>query len=213
MGAAELFNDPLGHVVRIQAQSPAHGADGGDGVGHRLHHGGVDLVLNGGLGLVGDLGGDGVFLLVFVILDLGVPQVRVQNADEVPGEVCGNDQGGVVPAGPDTLQGLLPAVYKVPAHLVVAFQAVQHHGPDVQLQAQQLIALILAGNGHADIGRGVGAVGVPVGKNVEPCIQARNQAQAHDDHHGHHAGADALPVGPENSPDIPHACTSLDRRS
>ena len=211
LGAAQLVNNALGHIVGVQAQSLAHRADGGNGVGHGFHHRGVDLVLHGGFGLVGDFGGNGVFLLIFVILDLGMPQVRVQNADKVPGEVRGNDQGGIVLAGADALQGLLPGIHKVPAHLVVAFQTVQHHGADVQLQAQQLIALVLAGNGHPDVGRGVRTIGVPVGENVEPGVQARDQAQAHDDHHGHHAGADALPVGPEDFPDIFHFRSSLVR--
>ena len=139
-----------------------------------------------------------------------MPQVRVQNADKVPGEVRGHDQGSVVFAGADALQGLLPGIHKVPAHLVVAFQTVQHHGADVQLQAQQLIALVLAGNGYPDVGGGVRAIGVPVGENVEPGVQARDQAQAHDHHHSHHTGGKALPVGPEDSPDISHFRSSFE---
>ena len=33
-----------------------------------------------------------------------MPQIRVQNADKVPGEVRGHDQGGIVFAGADALQ-------------------------------------------------------------------------------------------------------------
>ena len=58
--------------------------------------GGVDLLLHGGLGLAGDLGRDGVLLLVLVILYLRVAQLAGQNADEIAGELVGHYQRGIV---------------------------------------------------------------------------------------------------------------------
>ena len=136
-------------------------------------------------------------------------QVSLQNADEVAGEFRRQDQRSVVVAGVHAVQRRLGVVHKDPAHLVVALQPTEHQLADVDMKAQHIAAVVLAGHGHLDAAGGGGAVGVPVGQDVEPRIQAGHQAQSQHDHHGHYAGGQALPVGAENVPDLFHRSPSF----
>ena len=163
-------------VVSDVLPVPAHGLEHRPGGGQRVRYladdGGVDLLLHGGLGLAGDLGRDGVLLLVLVILYLRVAQLAGQNADEIAGELVGHYQRGIVLAGLHTAQSRLRVIHEHPAHLVVALQALQDQLTDVHVQSHHLAAVILAGHRHLDAAGGGRAVGVPVGQDVEPGVQA-----------------------------------------
>ena len=69
--------------------------------------------------LIGMLG-DGIFLLVDIILDGGAVDVALQDAHHIFAEILRDDDGGVVVPGLDALQGVV-AVHELPADLVVAF--------------------------------------------------------------------------------------------
>ena len=208
LGSGQLLQQVVGNVLPVKPHGLEHGACRGQGIGHLLQNGGVDLLLHGGFGLAGDLGCDGVLFLVFVVLDLRMAQVALQNADEVAGKLRRQDQRSVVVAGVHAVQRRLGVVHKDPAHLVVGLQPLQHQLADVQVEPQHLVAVVLAGYRHLDAAGGGGAVGVPVGQNVEPRVQAGYQTQAQHDHHRHHAGSQAFPIGAENTPDISHLSTS-----
>ena len=208
LGGGQLLQQVIGNVLPVKSHGLEHRTGGSQGIGHLLQNGGVDLLLHGGFGLAGDLGGNGVLFLVLVILDLRMVQVALQNADKVAGKLRRQDQRGVVVAGVHAVQRCLGIVHKDPAHLIVGLQPLQHQLADVQVESQYLVAVVLAGYRHLDTAGGGRAVGVPVGQNVEPRIEAGHQTQAQHDHHRHHAGSQALPIGAENTPDISHLSTS-----
>ena len=89
-------------------------------LGHFLQKALIDLLLDGGDALVGDFRGDGIFLLVDIILDGGAVNVALQDAHHILAEILGDDDGGVVVPSLDALQGVV-AVHELPADLVVAF--------------------------------------------------------------------------------------------
>ena len=194
----------LRHVLRVETEGIEDGVRRGDGVCDRLNDGAVDLLLHGGLGLAGDLGGDGVFLLVFVVLDLRVAQITLENADKVARQIGGHDERGVILAGLNARERFFTRVEELPAHLVVRVQGVDHHVADVELDAENIASLVLARNGDMDVRGGGRAVGVPVREDVEPRIQARHKAQADDDDHRHDARRQAAPVRTEDAENLSH---------
>ena len=114
----------LAHDARVGVVDLAHGL--GHALLELLGHGGAhdahellgDLLLERGGAGVGDLGRDGVDLLVDVVGDVGLVGVAVEDVGERGGEVRRDDEGGVVGAGLDALLGLVLA-HEGPAQLCV----------------------------------------------------------------------------------------------
>ena len=189
LGILQLRNKAAGNVLAVQPHGPEYRAGGGQRPGHLFDNGVVDLLLHGSFCLAGDFWGDGILLFVFKILDLRVLQLTVQQADEIAGKVLRHHQSRIVVTGIYAVQRRLLILQEDPAHLIVGLKPLHHQLADVQVQTQDLAALVLAGHSHLNVAGGGGAVGVPVGEDVEPCVQERHQTQAQHDHHSHHTGS------------------------
>ena len=156
----------------------------GDGLARHLQELVGDLVVQGGGAGVCDLGGHGVGLLVDVVRDVGGADVAVDDVSQGGGEVGRHDEGGVVPAAAHALHGLILGVEEGPAQLGVLLQLLANHVAGVDLaHVTDLCALVVYddGDGH---GGGV-LVGVPVGEDVEPRVQGRDDGNAKGDYDGH----------------------------
>ena len=177
--------------------------------GDGLYKGGVHLLLHGGFCLAGYFGGNGVFLVVFVVVELRVYTAAGEGVKNILGEVVGHHQNRIAVALFQERHGLVLAFGKHPADGVVGLQGLQDLVADVHFQAQETSALVLGHHRHGDTGGGVGAVGIPVGKNIKPGVQARHHAQAQQDHNGHDAGGDPAQIAPENSSNGSHFSPSF----
>ena len=206
--------DARHHVVRGRvrlAEDAARGAlelvddDAGDG----LHEGLVDLGLDRRGARVGDLGRDGVDLLVDVIVDVGLREISREDAREVGGEALRNHDGGVVPARTDAVKRVI-LVGRDPVELVVLGEFLEDHvaGVDVAEVASEVSALVVAHDGDAHA-RGV-LVGVPVCCDVEPCVERWDDADAEGDDDRDGVAKDALEVAPKDSQCRSHASTPSD---
>ena len=193
-GVVQRVREAVRNVVRVKAEGANHGAYGVHRVRRFLNDGSVYLLLHGGLGLVGYLRRDRVFLLVFVVFYLRMAKLAAHNAEKVSGKLRRHDQCRVILAGVDAGQRLIARVEEDPAHLIVGLQALHDHLADVERQAEQLRAVVLICDGDLDVRRGGRTVGVPVGENVEPRVKRRHKAQTHDDDNCHNALAKALHI-------------------
>ena len=152
---------------------------------------------------VGYLCRNGVFLRVFVVGYLGLAVPLGQHIIHAVREVLVNDDGGIVIAGVHAVDGLLLAVRDDPVYrgafaqvcyniiaLVDLFAAVGH------------IALIHRGHGNRNIARI--AVGVPVGIDIEPCVQTRQDHYGYRHNEGEEMPADGLDVPSEDFEYVSH---------
>ena len=208
-------DSPHGLDVRLEAGAGARraveglarggaelvGDDARDRSGKRV----VDLALDGGGAGVRHLGRDGVFLLVHVVLDVGLRGLAVDDAREGRREVLGDDDGGVVFARTDSLQGLRP-LHEAPAELLVVVELLHDHvaGRDVAHVADGC-ALVLVDDGDLDVARVL--VRVPVREDVEPGVQGRDDADSERDDEGDGVFEDAPYVAPEDPEGCLHVQT------
>ena len=117
----QAVQDPVSQAAAVAVPVVRKGVQARhERLGHFLQEALIDLLLDGGDALVGDFRGNGIFLLVDIILDGGAVDVALQNAHHILAEILGDDDGGVVVPGLDALQGVV-AVHELPADLVVAF--------------------------------------------------------------------------------------------
>ena len=205
---------------RLGGDGPQHGLwivaagreDGGRVThigGDRLDEGCVHLLLYGGFRFAGDLRRDGVFLLVLVIEELRVFQRAAEKAQSVLRKVLRDDERRIIVAGPNALQRLIGSVREDPADGIVRLQRFEDLVAHVDLQAEDLGALIAVDHGHADPASGCALIGRPVGENVEPRIEARDDAQSHQRHDGDDAGCHPLQILAHDFDDRSHASASL----
>ena len=130
------------------------------------------MLVNGGCTGVRDFRGNGVLLLVDVVLYLRLFGGAGQRIDQAGAEVFWQHNRRVVVAGLHALYGLLFVAHKPPAELVVMFELYDHLLAGIEM-ANQIIggAAVLIGDGDLQVAGG--GIRIPVGKDVEPCIQGR----------------------------------------
>ena len=179
-----------------------------DGVHHHVQIALADGGFQGRHRRVGDLGGHGVLFIVFVISNGGLVGPLRQHVVHIIGEVLVNDHGGVVIPGIDTALGLLLGVHNDPVDAGAAAQVLHHLPALVDLGAVLLgPALIQGRHGDADVA-GV-AVGVPVGIDIQPGVQAGQ----HRDGQGHRQSKEMRKqrtgVRLDDAPDVPHTFLPL----
>ena len=204
------------------AQQPLNGAHGvialqlvrqvvgspENGVHHHVQIAFADGGFQGRHRRVGDLGGHGVFLVVFIIGDGGLAGPLRQHVVHIIREVLTDDHGGVVIPGIDAVLGLLLGVHNDPVDAGAAAQVLHHLPALVDLGAVLLgPALIQGRHGDADVA-GV-AVGVPVGIDIQPGVQAGQ----HRDGQGHRQSKEMRKqrtgVRLDDAPDVPHTFLPL----
>ena len=182
----------------------------GDAVG-RLHHSVDDdfkirLVYRGlhaFRGGVGYLRGDGVFLRVLIVCNAGLARPLREHIEHVVGEVLINDDGGVVFAGVHAVDRLLLVVEEDPVDARRLAEVVEHLVALIRDCAVIVnIALIHGGEGDGDVA-GV-AVRVPVGVDVQPSVEAGQQAYRQRYSHGKKVLAERFNVIFEDSQYVPH---------
>ena len=176
--------------------------------GRRLHKGGVDLIAHRGFGLAGNLGGNGVFLLIFVIIQLRVFRLAREKAHRVERKALRHDDCGIVVAGIEALERLIRVGEENPAHGGVSLQRGDDLIAEVDAHAHELHALIGIDHRDADAARGLRLIGGPVGKDIEPRIQARDNAQAEQRHDGDDRGRDTAQIAAPDADNLFHGVFS-----
>ena len=155
---------------------------------------------------VGDLGGHGVLLGVFVVGDGRLSRPVRQHPKHIPTELPVNDHRRVVVPGLHAALGLLLGVHDDPVD-GRGLPQVGHHVVALVLVGAVLIGIALVQRRHRDGYPPGVAVGVPVGVDIQPGVQAGQQGDG--DHH--HAGEKALAqrpyIGFEYRPDITHTAS------
>jgi len=153
---------------------------------------------------VGDLGGHGVLLGVFIVGDGGLAGPLRQHVVHLIGEILVDDHRGVVIPGVYAVLGLLFAVHHDPVDAGGLPQVVDHVVTLVDVHAVLVgVALVQRGQGDGDPA-GV-AVGIPVGIDVQPCVQAGQHGDGHHHRAGKEAFAQRFDVSFEYRPDIAHS--------
>ena len=151
---------------------------------------------------VGDLGGHGVLLGIFIVGDGGLPGPVREHPVHLPGEVLVDDHGGVVVAGVHAVHRLLLRVHDDPVDGCGGLQILLHVPALIDILAVVGVAPVQRRHGDGDAA-GV-AVGVPVGVDVQPCVQAGQQGNGHYHHAGKKALSQRADVRFEYLPDISH---------
>ena len=124
--------------------------------------------------------------------------VSVEHAGERCREVARYHECSIVCARAYAVERGLLFMHERPSELVVFGKAVAHHGACVDVpHAGYLCAFVLYDHGDRH-GRGVG-VGIPVGEDVNPGIERRNDADAYGDDDGDGAAHDAADVASEDA--------------
>ena len=174
-------------------------------VRQRLQESRVDGLLHGGLGFPGNFGGDGVFLSVFIVDQRRVLELQRHEAHDVFRKIRRYHQRRVAVSAVNPLQGLFRAFAEYPADLLVRLQALYQLFAYLQLDPEQVRAPVYVRDGHPDSGGGRLAVGIPVGEDIEPGIQARNHAESHQDYQHHHAAENPVRIRIDDFKDVAHA--------
>ena len=152
---------------------------------------------------VGDLRRHGVLLGVLIIRNGGLPRPVRQHPEHIPAEIPVDDHRRVVVPGLHAALSLLLGVHDDPVD-AGGFPQVVHHIVALVLVHAVLVGVPLVQRSHGDGDTARVAVGVPVGVDIQPSVQAGQQRDG--DHH--HAGEKALTqrpqIGLEHCPNIPH---------
>ena len=136
----------------------------------------LDLILNRGGAGICDLRSDRIPLLIYIIFDLRGAQGTVLDLQKIRTEGLRNHDGRIVFARFDTVNGIL-LIGKYPAQIVIFLHLVQDLLPRVQGTLLVLRPHVIVGYRYLDID-GI-AVRVPVGRDIEPRIQRRDDTHAH----------------------------------
>ena len=152
---------------------------------------------------IGDLGSHSVLLGVLVVGDGRLARPVCQHPEHVPAELLVDDHRRVVVAGLHAALGLLLRIHDDPVDAGGLPQVVHHILPLVFIYAV-LVGIALVQRGHRDGNTARIAVGIPVGVDIQPRVQAGQQRDG--DHH--HAGKEAPAQRPyirfEHRPYISH---------
>ena len=98
-----------------------------------------------------DLGGNGIDLLVYVVVHLGLGHVAVKDAGKRAREVLWNDKGGVVASRAHARERIVFAVQEGPLELVVLLKVLVDHLASVDgAHAADLGARVLDDHRHRD---------------------------------------------------------------
>ena len=174
----------------------------GHGVGDGGYEGGVDLFVDFRGAGVGDFRRDRVFLFVDVVRDVRTFGGTGDGSDQRCAEVIRQYDCRIVFAGFHAVEGVRLAD-ETPAELMIGPEFANGLRARVEVSDERGIGTeILVGHGHLDVA-GVG-VRVPVGEDVAPCVQRRNQGYAagHDQRHG--TLHDASDIARENGENRSH---------
>ena len=115
-----------------------------------------------------------------------------------------NNQCRIVITVLHTFQCFLRGLREHPADSGIGSQSLQHTVSHVQRQPHDLRPGIIGSHGYFQLTGSCGLVRIPVGENVEPGIQCREDAESHDNNDRHHIIADPTDVGGKYFPDIMH---------
>ena len=135
----------------------------------RCNKGLVQLLLDGLGTRIGHLGGNGVFLLIHVVRELGLLKVACEHARELFAEVLRNDDRGVVLTAVHALFRAF-RIGEDPAQVVVFLELLDRLLTGIERPRQLIFnALVLVGDG--DFHTGGVTVRIPVRLDVVPGVQ------------------------------------------
>ena len=167
------------------------------GLAHRRDKLRVDLLLDGVRTGVGDLGRNGALLLIDVVRELGLMVVAIEHRDQVIREILGDHDRRIVLTALDALFSIGGRIDESPAQLVVLLELIDDFIARVELAHQVVLgALVVIGDGDLDA-LGV-SIRIPVGHDVVPGIQRRNNAHTKGNHQGDGVHKQSLNVALKN---------------
>gem|GEM_PF-3146750 len=179
------------------------GYGGCDRVAHRGDEGGVDLLVDGRRARIGDFRRDRVLFLVDVVLDLRPGSGAGHRIDQTLAEVLGQDDRRVVFARLHAFQRLFLAD-EPPPQLVVFLELAHDLLAGVEI-ADQIVAGALVVVGHGDLKVAGGRIRIPVGENVEPRVQRRDDGHAERHHQSDRIAQNPDEITRENTPHRSHS--------
>ena len=154
------------------------------------------------LGCFRDLRHDGVPFPVFVVDELRVFQLAVREAQGPLAEVLRDHDGSIIITGPDAVDSIFLCVHNGPSEQIIALQRSDDLFAYVDIHVQHFGALVLVGDGEGDPAGLFRLIGVPVGQDVEPGVQAGEQDQADQDHDGDHVRSQRAEVAFDDAKNI-----------
>ena len=159
---------------------------------HSTDKGGIYLFLHSIFRFARDFGGNTILFLIFIVVNGGMIHFTVDKSQHFLSKSLRNNQCRIVITVLHAFQCFLRG------------QSLQHTVSHVQRQPHDLRPGIIGSHGYFQLTGSCGLVRIPVGENVEPGIQCREDAESHDNNDRHHIIADPADVGGKYFPDIIH---------
>ena len=128
----------------------------------------------------------------------------VQESQHLLCEVLRNDQCRIVITVLNSFQGFFGSPREYPPDGGIGPQSLQHTVSYIQGKSHDLRSGIIGSHRHLQLTGSCRFIGIPVGENIEPCIQCRENTQSHNNNNCHHIIADPTDVGGKYFPDVTH---------